>query len=834
MKNITKKDIIYIWIISLSFLGLVFILSNTMYLYGSQLDWYAQHISIPEYFRTLFYSTKDLFPDFALNIGSGQNIYNFSYYGLLSPIILISYFLPNVSMKTYIMVSTILCVIISSILLYIFLKRKGYSSEVCFLSSFLFIMSTPLSFHSHRHIMFINYMPFLIFGLFGVDKKITTKKGWLLSLSVFLIIMTSYYYSIGGICCLIIYSIYCYLKRNKKVTFKEFLKFMFHIICPILIGILASAIITIPTLATIVNNRAQSNTSINWKKLLLPSINTENFLFNSYGLGLTAIIVPAIISFFKKKKENIFLGITLIVLVIFNLFNYILNGTMYIDSKSLIPFLPLYILVITEFLHNLFNHQINYKIVILGTIIISILIISTKYQIYRYLGELALIIICYFLYKKINKKLIFILPFCIFIFAFSLGQSKQDYYVLKYTTSDQESSINSAISSITESDDGFYRIDNHYNVSETVNKIYNNINYLNTTIYSSVSNQNYNSFYYDLMNNNMPCRNSALTVSTTNELFLLLSGSKYRITRDKALQGYELVSSDAGINIYKNDNVLPIGFATPEVMSYEDFEKLDNPEQQEALLKTIVADVKSSNSYVSNVKEITLDYDTIFANNDAITKEDDGTYTIKVEDQLKITYTLPEEYQNKILFISFKMNNIEKNQDLSITINSTKNKLTASSWKYYNENETFSYVLADQDQTTLTISFTEGTYNIGSFATSILDYAYLENISSSVDALNVNKEETKGDIIKGTIDVSADGYFMLSIPYDNGFTIKIDGVEQKVEKVDSAYIGCKITQGTHEIEIEYKAPLKNLALIISGLGILVFVVVTILERKRSL
>ena len=48
------------------------------YLFGSSTDWYAQHTSIPEYFRTLFYNTKDLLPDFAMNIGNGQNIYNFS------------------------------------------------------------------------------------------------------------------------------------------------------------------------------------------------------------------------------------------------------------------------------------------------------------------------------------------------------------------------------------------------------------------------------------------------------------------------------------------------------------------------------------------------------------------------------------------------------------------------------------------------------------------------------------------------------------------------------------------------------------------------------------
>ena len=47
----------------------------------------------------LFYDTKDLFPNFAANLGAGENIYNFSYYGLYSPIILFSYLLPFVQLQ---------------------------------------------------------------------------------------------------------------------------------------------------------------------------------------------------------------------------------------------------------------------------------------------------------------------------------------------------------------------------------------------------------------------------------------------------------------------------------------------------------------------------------------------------------------------------------------------------------------------------------------------------------------------------------------------------------------------------------------------------------------
>ena len=64
--------------------------------FGAKVDWISQHSVIPDYFRQQFYDTGELFPEFAANLGAGQNIYHYSYYGLYSPVILVSYLLPFV------------------------------------------------------------------------------------------------------------------------------------------------------------------------------------------------------------------------------------------------------------------------------------------------------------------------------------------------------------------------------------------------------------------------------------------------------------------------------------------------------------------------------------------------------------------------------------------------------------------------------------------------------------------------------------------------------------------------------------------------------------------
>ena len=98
MKQIKKhrKEILIILLFSMIYLMIAAILTHGQFYFASTTDFEMQHYLFPEYFRNLFYETKDLFPDFALNIGGGQNIYNLSYYGLLNPFILISYLLPMI------------------------------------------------------------------------------------------------------------------------------------------------------------------------------------------------------------------------------------------------------------------------------------------------------------------------------------------------------------------------------------------------------------------------------------------------------------------------------------------------------------------------------------------------------------------------------------------------------------------------------------------------------------------------------------------------------------------------------------------------------------------
>ena len=157
MKN-KKKDLINITIIILFILVYVTLVTKFFSsFYGSTTDWDCQHWIIPDYFRKLFYSTHNLFNNFALNIGDGQNIYYLSYYGYLSPIVLLSYLLPFVPMRLYIEAISIVGLIVSCCLFYHWISKK-HNCKYPLIISLLFVSASPMLIQSHRHIMFISYM----------------------------------------------------------------------------------------------------------------------------------------------------------------------------------------------------------------------------------------------------------------------------------------------------------------------------------------------------------------------------------------------------------------------------------------------------------------------------------------------------------------------------------------------------------------------------------------------------------------------------------------------------------------------------------------------------
>lgn len=795
-------------------------------LYGSSVDWQNQHYLIPEYFRNLFYDTEKLFPNFAFNLGAGENIYYLSYYGLYSPIILISYLLPKISMLNYIVFSSLILLYLSAILFYFFLRKNKYSFKVSLICSVMLLCSGPLLFHSHRHIMFMNYMPFLILGLYGVDKYVTKGKSGLLIISSFLMIMTSYYYSVGSLIVLFLYYTYLYLKNN-TFKIKTYIIQSLKIALPFIISILLSMILVLPTLYVLLNSRGDGSSSICIPNLLIPNTKFNYLLYDAYGIGTTTVTLIAIIyMIFARKKENRFLGIILLLVSTFPIFNYIFNGTLYVDSKSLIPFLPMVLILTAEFLKNLFNNKINLFYVILIGIFCSILTRSLFISL-----DILGIILSILVFKHTKKTRVVSAYLCLVCFITALEINAGDKLITKsqVNSSDNEA-LSSLISNLYDNDNNIYRTENMVERYMDINSVHN-MNQYQTSIYSSTFNKIYNDFYYNVFNNAIPYRTRSTMVAVNNPLFQILMGDRYIITKGEPPLNSKLIASKNGVMVYEREDVLPIGYASSHILNTKDFNKLKYPNTTISLLNNIVVDDESSNSIISDLKDINIDYQ-VESTKDVTYEKTKSGYKITSKTATgNIKLKINTDVSNKIMYIRFKNDNIptRKKNEITITINGNKNKLSYRKWKYYNDNTTFDYTLYDDNE--LNINFTKGTFYISDIEVYLLDYAAISNLNENVDEFHFDIEKTSGDNIVGDIDVTKDGYFNLSIPYDKGFKVFVNGMKTEYKKTNVGFIGFKINKGHHDIKIIYEAPFRNTGSKLSLMGLVMFVLLAIYEKK---
>lgn len=819
MKKYSKWDYFNIFIIVVAFFAIYgFLLIHNGGSYASKIDYSYQHYMIPEYFRTLFYDTKNFIPSFAFNLGMGQNIFNFSYYGFLSPIILLSYLFPFLNMKTYLEVVCIILFLVSVLLCYVWISSKTENKKLRFICTFLFAMAGPLILHTHRHVMFTCYMPFVFMGLFGIEKYFYERKPWLLVLSNILIITSSYFFSIPALICLFVYYIYLYLENNKKIKVSDFIKNHLVLAWYFIVPVLISAVLLLPSFRAILDNRFKDAIEESLLGYLIPHISFRTMLYSSYSMGLSVIFIISIIYLLlKNKKSTRFLAILFTLFLCFPIFNYLLNGFMYINGKVFIPFIPLGILLIYLTLDDLLikKEKISMTFIVI-TLIVSIFGCINYHLYIKYIMDLFLVSVILFLVRRKNCVNLFVVLLSVFSFMNCVYINSVDSFTDHFVEDNQyDYDIKHLINSIN--DPSIYRMADLTDKSLNVNNVRDILQY-KTTMYSSITNKYYKGFYWYTFDTNNPNRNDAILSDVSNPLFNIYFSNKYLISDGVAPIGYKLFASKGNYKLYKNDDIFSIGYSNNKLMSEKEFDSLNYPYNIEALFNYTIVNKDVDFNFNSKLEKINVDE--VF----------DGyksSYSFDLKKDQGFSLRPNRSFDNKMMIIKFDMDYSQSCRlgDTAITINGVKNTLTCRSWKYHNHNYDFTYVLSSPKE--FNVDIVKGKYKISNIELYTLDYDYIKDIKKLHDEFIIDKDSTSGDVIKGHINVKENSYFNLSIPYDKGYNIYVDGKKVNYQMVNKAFIGFDISSGDHDVTIKYVAPWLNIGKILSivGLGLLVITIV---------
>ena len=809
-------------------------------IFGAKVDWLSQHSVLPDYFRQQFYATGKLFPEFAANLGGGQNIYHFAYYGLYSPLILPSYLLPFVKMSDYIMAVSITGLTASVLLFYYWLKSRKTDAGTAFILSLMFLLAGPMIGQYSGQIMFVDYMPFLCLALIGVDRYFEQEKSGLFTVSVFLMIMTSFYFSIGGMLSLVLYGLHRYFEQREgnRVTVRSFLRDGLCFVRSMILAVLMSGFFLVPTALALTGGRSkEQNTS--FASFFIPQITVERFAYSIYGIGLTTLVITVLLTglLYRKVYEKVLTYGCVIVLVI-PVFAYLLNGGLYIRDKVFIPFLPLLCYLIGIYLEKCRKRELSFIAGMIPYIITTIFVYIARNQFVSkgigksiwkvLLAESILFLICYVLYcamkryhKETKEILMLALPsvICLAVTMNTFYQMKPDRYVSRKLYRDVTGEQNRQAVKEALKDDGYYRTEQMGSDDENaadLNRIWD-VEQNITSIYSSAYNPDYQTFRQKTFGLEEPFRNGMMQSVSKNPAFQRMMGVRY-IVSDSDVPGYTLVKKCGTIGIYQNKDAAPVMYATDRVMTEEEYKKLAFPYNQTAFLEYAVVGEHTESS----------DQNIMTAYEPVSLKMANNRTTGGAEQK-----TIQQEGQKQILFLRFRVDNAHPNKDVAVWINGIRNKLSAKDHVYYNENKIFTYAVPLKDgEDNISVTFGKGKYRLRHVQ------AYLGSLPERSELLyqseiQVDKKQTEDNVIQGTIRVKKDGWFITSIPYDKHFKIYIDGKETEIQKVNTAFLGCKIESGNHEVKIIYHAPGTTTGKVLSLIGIAGFVLVLVQEKRKQ-
>ena len=774
-------------------------------MYGSITDWINQHTVFPDAFRKVFYDSGNVLPDFLYNIGGGQNIFNYTYYGLVSPVILPSYFLPFIDMEHYIMLVSVVLYIASGILTYDFI-RHHFGEKFGFLSALVMLTTTPMTFHFHHHPMFVWYMPFLLMALIGIDRSFEKKRNGLFVVSTVLIILTNYYYSVCCLLCLFAYAVFRVLRENENLKFGVFVKKMLYQAYLFIIPVLMCGFILLPTAFGLASNGRSYDVQVDIYSLIVPEF-MENFL-SHYSPAVTGTMFVGIIAHLidkRKDKAAKFMSSFLLVILVVPIFTYALNGMLYVRGKVLIPLIPLFIYVLCDFIKKI-NENPDFQFLKKAVIIaVSITLFFGIFRLDNLLISLLVLVagigVVYFRNKTdiiwCFVLAILIIPTAIFN-NFTEEFVSYDYYD-DLRIEDTEKLLSDADT------DELERSLVYYKDNDNSNRVYSS-DFYNTTVYSSTSNSTYQEFYENCFGNNEPYRNCFMIMGSKNELFHTFMGTKYIVSAYDPGIYYDKVKSVGNLSLYENKNAYPIMYKSGKLLNESAFNELSYPYSAAALMNyTVVPDEAGEASAEFDFEK----YDLLETSYEFINP------FVKV-----FKVTLDEKYKGKVMYLSFDIINSDEyfnEDDLFIGISRCDNLLTQSNYIYYNGNNRFEYCISLEDSTELDVIVSPGMFKIENIEMYFSDK--IINVPQKAD--NIRYDTAKSEF-SCSVDAQEGEYLVTSIPYSEGFKAYVNGKETEVTVVNKAFVGVKLESGRNEVVIEFNAPYLDVGIIVSLIGLALF------------
>ena len=806
-------------------------------------DLNSQYMPLIDWVQDVLHSKESIFYSFSKGIG-GNMFSTFTYY-LSSPLNLILFFFNSSKVVFAIYLLINIKIGLGALTMYIFLKNKFKEKNYINLLIFSIIYALSgivINFYSNIMWLDICYLTPLV--ILGLDNIIHRKKPYIYIIFLSLSIISNFYMSYMLCIFCVVYFVYEMVLTYKKDNKKEIKNIIINFIKYSLLSVLISSVILVPTIMDMKNIfRYGINKPILYfdleaipmmfSRLFVGSMNIDTmFSHNEVNIYISVISIVILVFYFLNKKINkkekiatASVILLFILSIIFNLFNLIWHGFSFPNGYNY-RFIYFYVFFIVLITYRSFNLLIKTKKVDLNILkyIIHILIILIILLINKY-GFLS--------NNKITITIIFISVYLLYIY-------KKEYIsnILLLIIVIIELAININYSFITRSDVVDYYKNNNINllydiehyrkeICARIDKV--DINYrmeleqiisandsficdydgVNTAL--STNNRAYYKFMANAGNivtystltddfDNGPFIDSILGLRNVYKL-INNAGTYYKFDKDIII-----INHDGEVNEiyskYENPYALKLGYL------------IDSDEN----IKFINNAFEYQNELAKKMSGIDLE---IFEKVDLI----DSSNT---KDEYKKSYYLEPEDKNYYIY-----------NYVPIPINQEEFGML-SLYHSINQNITSGHqgIIAFEDlllNTTISIEYT-ATEKYKEYNDLQLYSFNKENFELIIEKLkenqfNVTKKEK--NILEGNIKVNEDdSLLMITVPYEKGWNIYVDGKKIEYEEVYDTFIGIRLNKGYHEIKMVFYSPGIVIGSIMTLIGVGILFYKIYYERKK--
>lgn len=501
----------------------------------------------------------------------------------------------------------------------------------------------------------------------------------------------------------------------------------------------------------------------------------------------------------KEKAGKIILLLVFLVGFNMNIFNFLWHGLHFPNSlPARQSFIYIFILLTMCFdackdIRSYSKKQLTGALwIALGYLLFADQFLTDGVIDFKFIYVSGFFIVLYMLYMYLYRERK--VPYMVFLFLFftttilecginyeetGLGTTNRTAYI------EDNEDITYLIDAASILDDSFYRIEKFSGFRSKNDAAWHN--YKSISTFSSTANGGLSKLYGYL-----GLENSTNAYSYNGATFFTsaLFNVKYIISDSQLIENDLLtyINNSGSRYLYRNNYTLPLGFMIPDTFVDEWDMKNSNP--------FIV-----QNSFIENtcgVSDVFVELGTESLTSSSIKLNIAKTGQVYIESNVNV------DSINVYINENSKSYNVKHNHIVDLG------------------------VLNAGDDVRVTVSDFDNTFSIKAYT--INETAFIDAIHQlSKGGLNVTSiSDTR---IEGTIEAANDGTLLLSVPYDLGWSIYIDGVKVKQDSIIEALTTVSISKGNHTILMTYSPEGFKLGVAITILCVIILIALYLKNNK---